>query len=164
VNDIFAAADAQMSDYNKSCYKSKKKRKQRRKFRILLLVLVILAAIVSGVIFGGIKIQNEIRQSYEEIKFSFLYQYALLQEEYKKMDDNLLTPTQCYEKQLVLLLDPKEMEQAINSIEDMDTISNLFSAQPDPGCDTSLLPADKVDEYNRLIEEYRKAYLAESEQ
>ena len=154
VDDVFAAADIEMENKSAELLKIKnKKEKKRRPFVRLLLssTIIFLGLLIVFVVI----VMREMKIIFPEMKASLVQQFAYMQENVYELDDKLLSESEYYQKQILLLMTPEEVEESIDNIIDMSKFADLLNA--DGQADISIIPEDKVEEYKELIRLYEEA-------
>jgi hypothetical protein len=154
IDAIFSQADNEMMQKKKSLEVNTQKKKHR-KHPILRTVFSFIAIALIVACFLGWLTVKQIKEAYPQIKADLLTKVEEKQEELRAIDDNTLTKKDYYQKQILLLFTVEDLENTINDIEDIRNFSKLFHS--DGKIDISLVPEDKVDEYYRLMDEYKKA-------
>jgi hypothetical protein len=152
IDDIFMAADKAMAAQNNDIVFKSKKKKKHPLLRVVLVTLFGLIVFVVGLCFF---ILHSIKSTYPSVKANFLTQIECARDQLIAIDDTDLTIDQYYQKKILLLFSPEDFENAINNMEDLHNISKIFKVNED--CDLTLVPKDKVDEYQKLMEEYKQA-------
>lgn len=154
VDDIFAEADRVIAAQNKKttlAFKEKPKKPHRvRKFIISFLLITIAAIVILGLF-----VVDSMKAYFPTMKMNFLTQMTDVQAQLKDLDDSELTIEQYYQKRILLLFTAEDIDNAIDSLTDIDSFTKLLELNEKH--DMSLLPPDKVEEYNKLIEEYEQA-------
>ena len=164
VDKIFEAADSSMQakrgkKFQKADVLSKKSRK-KRPFRKLLLEFFIVGGILL-VLFCGllaysiIEFQDRVNEQFPEIKSSFLANIEKIQEELLEWDDENLSVDDYYQKKLLLLFTIEEIDDMIGEPQDIQNFATKIFTEE--GFKFFDIPEDKVDEYNKLVEEYQEA-------
>lgn len=154
IDDIFAAADQEMANQinaSKKHFRVKKKRQHPIRNAIITVLLGIVVFVVGIAILGA----QIAKREYPQMKENFLIQVGTIQEQLRSTDDEELTVDEYYQKQLLLLLTKEDLENAINSLEDMADISQILALSE--SANLTLIPEEKIDEYNRIQAEYQAA-------
>lgn len=151
IDDIFESADIAMQKKTSKIKINKKKKKRPFLFGILKFLLIT-AVVIGLLVFIGIKYTQ---MMYPEIKQAFITEYIYIQEELRELDDATLSEEEYYQKQILLLVTPEELDSAIDSVFDINQLKNIFN---EGGTfDTSLIPQEKIDRYYELVDAYNNA-------
>lgn len=155
VDAIFADADRQMADQNKQAVMLPKNEKKKKRHPILKFIISTLIMLI--VAFGalGYLMTRAVKESLPQIKEDLMTQIVEVQDQIKSLDDDELTIDEYYQKQIILLLSPEDIQSAIDDIGNVKDLAKLFGS--DGEIDVSVIPEEKIEEYNKLIEEYQKA-------
>ena len=154
IDAIFESADTKMSEQNKPFVTKTKKRKPMRLLRIIITFFVVLILII----FATYKIFSYYMETaFPEIKESFLSSVEIQLEGLKEIDDSTLTVEQYYQKELLLLITVEDLENVINEFSDITKFKNILEDNKGELDSFDLIPEDKVDRYNEIIEEYERA-------
>ena len=154
IDAIFESADAKMSAQNSPFVAKPKRRKRRRLLKFALGFFVILVLII----FAACKIFSYYMETaFPEIKDSVLESVELQIEALNEIDNNTLTVEQYYQKQLLLLFTADDLEKALNGISDLNGLEELLEFSDGVIDAENIISDDKIDEYNKILEEYEKA-------
>jgi hypothetical protein len=102
-----------------------------------------------------------IKRMIQEAKDIISIQFENSREELMSMDDSELTVDEYYQKQLLLLLTPETIQEGIDNVPVTEIIAAVLKGK---NIDLDLVPEDKKEEYERIMEEYEKAKAEELEQ
>ena len=170
VDAIFSQADASIeakkdkSLYKKPKQKDKKAKKKKKSFKRGLAEFFAISAVVT-LLFGGIfafaivEARKMVQEQFPEIKASFLAGIENVQKEVLSWEDSKLSVDEYYQKQLLLLFTVDEIDGMIDDVTDLQNFSAILTQD---GFKFFDIPEEKVDEYNRLMEEYEKAKAEEA--
>ena len=170
VDAIFSQADASIeakkdkSLYKKPKQKDKKAKKKKKSFKRGLAEFFAISAVVT-LLFGGIfafaivEARKMVQEQLPEIKASFLAGIENVQKEVLSWEDSKLSVDEYYQKQLLLLFTVDEIDGMIDDVTDLQNFSAILTQD---GFKFFEIPEEKVDEYNRLMEEYEKAKAEEA--
>lgn len=157
VDEIFANADAQMvsMDNASSVFKKTKKKMGIIKKTIITTLILAVICIIVFVVFL-IKSVDSVLPNAKEMVLS---QITETRNELLEMDDSELSVDEYYQKQIFLLLDMDLVEEKVNSLTSLQTLTGMISGNGFASLD--LIPEEKEDEYQKLLKEYEEAKQAE---
>ena len=153
VDSIFEEADKLMFEKQQSLVGVVKDKKKRKHGFLKMLLGILLIAIVTIVTISYLFIQ-EAKEKYPSMKENFLSQINIAYNELLSIDDDELTDEQRYQKQLLMLMTPEEIEIAINDLEDVEVLLNIIFGNID--LTMEILPEGKREEYEQLVQEYKE--------
>ena len=153
IDNIFSNADMEMENLEKKYLVKKKDRNILKSLKRTLIIVGI--AIVVGFIILGISLVYAVKSQLPKIKSSIVEQVAEARNELIKKEDEELTLEEYYQKQVFLLITPEDMASVLDEFTSKDMLKTLFTSEGT--IDIDLIPEDKRDEYNKLMEEYEKA-------
>ena len=154
IDAIFAIADQQIADHKNKTSRQKEKKK-KKKHPILRCILVFVLTIVLVVVLSIYAVVDSVKKTYPVIKQELLQQISTMQEDLMKVDDSTLSVDEYYQKKILLLFSADEIEAALEGAEDLKNLQKILDAVSD--VDLTLLPEEKVKEYEKLIAEYELA-------
>jgi hypothetical protein len=118
--------------------------------------------ILAGVIFVLCSLGNYfINEMYPSMVDSVVTQFHDAREHLVSIDDEDLTLEEYYQKQILLLVTDEDVVNAFDDALTLETFVAILIGGEDVVLD--LVPADKIDEYNEIIEEYRQVVEAANE-
>lgn len=161
VDGIFAQADLTIAEQNKTrnIQPTQKKKKKHRLLKTILSIILVFVITCGITVYCVVK---GIEKTYPAMRETFLSQIYEMYDELENVDDSTLTTKQYYQKQILMLLSPEDIENAIISFEDFETLLQIAAGEGDMEVD--LLPDEKKEEYYRILEEYQQAMRREEEE
>lgn len=159
IDKIFQEADVIMDKQKKSLEKLKYKKPKRRLWlKILLWFLVIICMIVAFVVGCIINVKENLPLVVNE----FLIGVDNTQKALLTVDDSLLSESEYYQKQMMMLIQAEEMEEILQSV-DWNLLKKYVTTQ-DMSLLTQLIPEEKRAEFDILLQRYIQALEREQKQ
>lgn len=160
IDDIFANADRIMCEQNQSLNFTPK-RPKKRKHSVLKTVLggiLILVLLLVGSVFAVIQFA---KQEYPRLKETFLIHVEEFQEQLHDIDDSQLNVDEYYLKRALLLFTVEEIDLMIQNVEEIDEFPAIILRLDKDSLE--LIPPEKREAYQRLMEEYHEALEAQAD-
>ena len=150
IDAIFELADQKMLQDQQSVKSNGLKEKTKKAF----LKTFIVFSLITSVIFIGLVIlaYREATVFLPQLKSNFLSQYTDIQNELINIDDSSLTVDELYQKKFLLLLSPEDLEEILSLKGNFKEI--IADIQDDGEISTSIIPEEKLEEYEQLVKEY----------
>ena len=159
VDDIFAAADAKMQSQTIGPRLPQTQRRENSLLKALKGFLVFAA--VTMIAICGL-ITYAMTNMFPTIRDNLVSQFQAARDELMALDDSTLTTEEYYQKQLLLLITEDDITSAVQDMMTIEGIVEIFTNDGTVMID--VIPEDKRDEYNRLMEEYQQAMESEKQQ
>lgn len=165
IDDIFSQADKSIEAkkaktlHKKKPKQEKKVKKKKKGLKRGLIEFFAISAVITllfcGVFaFAVVETRKMVQEQFPEIKASFLAGIEDVQKEVASWEDGKLSVDEYYQKQLLLLFTIEEIDGMVDDVTDLQNFSALLTQD---GFKFFDIPEEKVAEYNRLVEEYKKA-------
>lgn len=154
VDSIFANADRLIDEHKQKMktYTKKKTHKRHPILKTILQIIFWIAVVVGAIIWLMIE---SFKTAYPQIKDSILNEIDEIQAELSQVDDSELSIDEYYQKQMLLLITSDDVDAMLSDFEDIEQIIAII--QNNGEINVELLPEDKREKYQQLVEEYEKA-------